>query len=94
MPTYWGKPQIQLLLDLFRREPPVIDPHNLPRGEKLSRYIDDYSDFAKFEGHNKTFYTGVKRYDTQFRDDQDANDKGDKRKGMFFKLFYLIFVKE
>ena len=85
MPTYWGPSQIQLLLDLFRREPPVIDPNNLPRGEKLARYIDDYTEFAKFKGHNKTFYAGVKRYATQFRDDLEAEKKGDKRKGMFFK---------
>ena len=80
-----GKSQIQLLLDLFRREPPVIDPNDLARGDKLARYIDDYSDFAKFKGHNKTFYAGVKRYAAQFRDDQEAENKGDKRKGMFFK---------
>ena len=92
MPTYWGKEEIKLVLDLFCRVPPVIDPNDIPRGDDLKRFISDYSVFNKFEDHKKCFYVGVKRYATQFRDDVVANEKGDKRKGTYFYHVFLILL--
>ena len=82
----WQKAQIQLLLDLFCKNPPVIDPNNVPSGHDLKKFINEYSTFDNFKdlpGGPRTFYAGVRRYAAQFRDDEAANAKGDKRKGKF-----------
>ena len=78
---YWGTAQQELLIDLFRRTPPIIDPNNLPSGHELKRFIEDYKPFNIFGDNKRAFYQGVKRYAASFRDDQVATAKGNKRFG-------------
>ena len=70
MVKLWEKEQIDLLLDLFRRVPPVINPQNIPHGNQLKRYIDDFSVFRRFKNKERTFYDKIKRYAKHFRDDE------------------------
>ena len=91
MPKYWKQEQIDLLLDLFRKSPPAIDPENIPSGHDLRKFIEDYKAFNIFKDHERVFYQGIRRYAAQFKIDQALEIK-DKRKGknILIVLFYFI----
>ena len=69
----------------------MIDPNNIPQREDLKQYITNYRVFNKFEDHKKCFYIGVKGYITQFKDNNEGNNKGDE-KGRYFHHDYFILL--